>query len=65
MPNNNLNGINITKATKIFTAKSPKESVTQGIPDPYNEIDKNNNVSTLEPINEEASGAINHFFCLN
>ena len=30
--NNNLNGISINNATKIFTVKSPKESVTQGTP---------------------------------
>jgi hypothetical protein len=34
VPNNNLKGININKATKILTAKSPKDKVTQGIPVP-------------------------------
>ena len=32
VPINNLNGINIIKATNILTAKSPKERVIQGIP---------------------------------
>ena len=32
VPNNNLNGINIIKATNILTVKSPKERVIQGIP---------------------------------
>ena len=32
MPNNNLKGINIIKATIILTTKSPKDSVTHGIP---------------------------------
>ena len=32
VPNNNLNGINIAKATNILTAKSPRDKVTHGIP---------------------------------
>ena len=32
VPINNLNGISITKAIKIFTAKSPKDKVTHGTP---------------------------------
>jgi hypothetical protein len=32
VPSNNLKGINITKATNILTARSPKDKVTQGTP---------------------------------
>ena len=32
--NKSLKGININKATKILTAKSPKDKVIQGIPVP-------------------------------
>ena len=32
VPINNLNGININNATKIFTVKSPKDKVIQGTP---------------------------------
>ena len=34
VPSNNLKGINITRATNIFTARSPNDKVTQGIPVP-------------------------------
>ena len=32
VPRSNLKGINIIKATSILTAKSPADSVNQGIP---------------------------------
>ena len=62
MPSNNLKGINITRATNILTAKSPKDNVTQGIPVAKKDIEKNKKVSTVDPINEEVKGATNHFF---
>ena len=40
MPNNNLKGISINKATNSLTAKSPKERVTQGIFVPAKAIEK-------------------------
>ena len=57
--------MSITKATKTLTVKSPNESVTQGTPVPQKEIEKNKKVSTIEPIIEDVSGAINQFFFLN
>ena len=32
VPSNNLKGINIIKATNIFTTKSPKDNVNHGTP---------------------------------
>ena len=34
LANNSIKGININRATKILTTKSPKDNVTQGIPVP-------------------------------
>ena len=59
-----LKGINIISATKIFTVKSPNESVTHGTSVAKKDIEKNKNVSTVDPINEEVSGAINQSFFL-
>ena len=62
---NNLNGISIKIAIKNFTNKSPKASVTQGIPVPANAIEKNKKVSTVEPEIDEVIGATNHTLFLN
>ena len=62
--NNSLNGINMVRATNIFTAKSPNASVNQGTTVPQKEIEKNKKVSTVDPIRDEVRGAINHFFFL-
>ena len=63
--NNNLKGINIAKATKSLTPKSPKDRVIQGIPVPAKDIEKNKKVSTTEPKIDDANGATNHLFLLN
>ena len=65
LPSNNLKGINIIKATNIFTVKSPKDNVNQGMPVAQKDIEKNKKVSTVDPINDEVKGAINHFFLRN
>ena len=61
----NLKGINIKKTIKIFTNKSPKASVTQGMPVPKKEIEKNKNVSIIEPKIDEVIGATNQTLFLN
>ena len=48
------------KDIKNFTDKSPKASVTQGMPVPKNEIEKNKKVSMIELEIEEVIGATNH-----
>ena len=63
--NNNLKGINIINATKSLPPKSPKDNVTQGIPVPAKEIEKNKKVSITEPKIDDAKGATNHLFLLN
>ena len=62
---NILNGINIKRAIKNFTNKSPSASVTQGMPVPKNEIEKNKKVSIVEAEIDEVIGATNHFLFLN
>ena len=62
---NNLNGISITKATNSLTARSPKERVIQGTSVPAKAIEKNKNVSTIDPIDEDIIGATYQIFFLN
>ena len=62
LSNKILNGINITNVINNLTTKSPKANVTQGTPVAKNEIEKNRNVSVIDPIVEEVSGATNHLF---
>ena len=60
----NLNGINIISVINSLTAKSPKAKVTQEIPVAKNAIEKNKNVSVIDPITDEARGAKYHIFFL-
>ena len=52
-------------ATIILTAKSPKAKENHGMPVAKKDIEKNKKVSTVDPINEEVRGAINHFLSLS
>ena len=60
-----LKGINIKKAIKSFTNKSPKARVIHGTPVPKKEIEKNKNVSIAEPKTDEVIGATNQALFLN
>ena len=63
--NNNLNGKSITNDTISLTIRSPKERVIQGTPVPAKAIEKNNNVSTNDPIDDDTRGATYQLFFLN
>jgi len=45
--------------------RSPKERVIQGTSVPAKAIEKNKNVSTIDPIDEDISGATYQIFFLN
>ena len=53
-----LKGINIDKAINIFTAKSPKANEIHGTPVAKKAIEKNKNVSTIEPTIDDVRGAM-------
>ena len=61
----NLKGTNIKRAIKSFTNKSPKARVTQGTPVPKKEIEKNKNVSIIDPKIDEVIGATNQALFLS
>ena len=61
----NRKGININKAITNFTVKSPRAKVIHGISVPYKAIEKNKNVSIIDPIIDEERGAIAQCSFLN
>ena len=65
MFNNSLNGKSITKATKSLTVRSPIERVIHGTSVPTKAMEKNKNVSTIDPMDEEISGATYQLFFLS
>ena len=65
MFNNSLNGKSITRVTKSLTVRSPIDRVIHGTSVPTKAMEKNKNVSTTEPIDEDASGAIYQLFFLS
>ena len=56
--------MSITNAINNFTTKSPKAKLNQGISVAQKAIEKNRNVSTIDPITDDARGATNHIFFL-
>ena len=53
------------KATKSLTERSPKESFIQGTPVPTKAMEKNINVSTTDPTDEDIIGATYQLFFLS
>ena len=64
LDNKSLKGININNAINIFTPKSPKANEIQDIFVAQKAIEKNKNVSTIEPKTEEVNGAMYQDFFL-
>ena len=56
--------MSISKAINNFTDKSPNASDTQEISVPKKAIEKNKNVSIIDPKIEEVIGATNHLLNL-